>query len=101
VLRPFLKRFLIWLLLSLPVGAIAGGVVTWSQTIPGDFFRTTYIVGGIARGVYAASFGAFMAAITTTLGRHALRRASGSELLTGIIISYVTIGFGIWLFRTY
>lgn len=97
----FVKRLIVWLVLSVPPGAFAGWLVAWRQTDVGDFRRSGFILGSMLAGLWVGVLGAVMAATTTTIARDWLRRAGASECLTGAVVSYGTVAAGLFLFRQY
>ncbi len=94
-----LRRFALWLLLTVPPAAAAGFVVTLLATDVTALNRTQTVVGGAVLGAALAAVGAIAATATTLLGRGALRRAGGSEFLTGAIVSYGAVALGLLLAR--
>lgn len=97
MISAFLKRFAIWLPLSIPVGILAGGA--FSALVPEDAILDlqTAAVNGALAGAGLALIGAWVAAGTTALMRDTLRRAGASEFMTGVIISYGVIAAGLLL----
>ena len=96
----YIRRFALWLLLTLPVGVLAGGVFTLLESDTNDFFRAAEIAGGALIGGVLAVFGSAAATVTTLAGRGALRRTGGSELLSGAIVAYGVVVIGLLLART-
>ena len=96
----YIRRFALWLGLTLPVGVLAGGIFTLWESDTADFFRAAEIAGGLLIGGVLAVFGAAVATATTLAGRGALRRSGGSELLTGAIVAYGVVIIGLLLART-
>ena len=93
----FIKRLVGWLALSLPVGIGAGVGVSMLWGENAEFDRLTSAVNGALSGASLATVGALMAVVTTLVARGSLQRAGGSELLTGVIVSYGLIGIGLSL----
>lgn len=97
---PYLRRFALWFMLAVPVGVLAGGALTFWESDTADFFRAVEIIGGAIIGGFLGAFGAAAATVTTLASRTALRRAGGSELLTGAIVAYGIVIMGLLLART-
>jgi hypothetical protein len=93
----FTKRFILWLALSLPVGAFAAGTSSAYLGEDASLDRLTSAMNGVLAGLGIALVGAWMAAATTTLAHGRLKAAGGSELLTGGIVSYGTIAISLLL----
>ena len=93
----FARRLAGWLAVSLPVGIGAGAAVSMLWGENAEFDRLTSVVNGAQAGAWLGAVGAWMAALTTTVARRALRQAGGSELLTGAIVSFGLIGVGLAL----
>ncbi len=94
------RRLVLWLVLAMPVGIVAGTAIAFLDSGTDDFFRAVAIVGGGAIGGTLAVGGALAATATTVIGRGALRRTGGSEFLAGAIVAYGVIVVGLLLART-
>lgn len=97
----FVKRLIVWLVLTVPLSAFAGWLVAVRQTDAGDFRRSGFVLSGALIGMWLGVLGAVMAAATTAIARDRLRRAGASECLTGAVVSYGTVAAGLLLFRQY
>ncbi|MEE8518867.1 MAG: hypothetical protein V3S98_07060 [Dehalococcoidia bacterium] len=97
MVRAFIKRLVIWLFLSMPVGIVIGGA--FSAFVPEDAAvdRRTSVVNGARAGAGLALIGAWVAAGTTAITRGTLKRVGGSEFMTGAIISYGVVIAGLLL----
>jgi hypothetical protein len=96
---PFVKRFVLWLLLSLPVGIGIGAAFSAFLGEGAEFDRFTSAGNGATAGVWTALVGAIAAAATTTVARVRLKEAGGSQFLTGLIVSYGLIIAALLLLR--
>lgn len=85
---PFIKRFALWLVLSLPVGIGAGAVFSAFLGDGADLDRFTSAGNGAIAGAWVGLIGALAAAATTTVARARLKDAGGSQFFTGLIVSY-------------
>lgn len=81
-----LKRLIVWMLASVPLGAATGAVVSayWGADAAVD--RVTSAVNGAIAGFWLGLIGAVAAAVTTRAARAPLRHAGGSEFATGAVI---------------
>ncbi len=84
----FTKRFVLWLVLSLPVGMAAGAALSAFFGDGADLDRFTSAGNGAIAGAWTALVGAVVAAATTSVARARLKEAGGSEFLTGLSVSY-------------
>ena len=93
----FLKRLIIWTVLAVPLGiGIGAGVsLTWGENSNID--RATAGFNGAVAGFWLAIVGAVVAAATTRIARDPLRRAGGSECLTGAFIVFGLLAIGLGL----
>ena len=91
----FLKGGIAWLLVSLPLGIALGAAASVYLGEDAAFDRLTFAANGAQAGAWLALVGATAAAATTVLARDMLRRAGGSEVLTGAIVSLGTIIAGL------
>jgi drug/metabolite transporter (DMT)-like permease len=91
----FLKREIAWLLASLPVGIALGAAASAYFGEDAALDHLTSAANGAQAGAWLALVGATAAAATTVLTRDRLRRAGGSEVLTGVIVSLGTIIAGL------
>ena len=93
----FLKRLIVWTLVALPSGIGIGAVVSaaWGEHAAID--RATAAFNGGIAGAWLGAVGAVAAAVTTRVARDALRRAGGSEALTGAVIVGGLLGVGLGL----
>ena len=94
---PFIKRLILWLVLSAPVGIGAGALVSIYFADGADLDTFTAAGNGVLTGLSLGVFGAVAAAATNTIARRQLREAGGSECITGAIVSYGLIGIGLVL----
>jgi hypothetical protein len=85
---PFVKRFMLWLLLSLPAGIGTGALISALLGEGAELDRFTSAGNGAIAGVWAGLLGALAAAATTTVAQVRLKRAGGSLFVTGLIVSY-------------
>ena len=92
-----LKRLIIWTLIALPLGIGIGAGVSSLWGEDADIDRATSGYNGAVAGFWLGLIGALAAAITTRIARDALRRAGGSELLTGavIVLGLLVAGLGL------
>ena len=92
-----LKRLIIWTLLAVPLGAGIGALVslTWGENSNID--RATAGFNGAVAGFWLGIVGAVVAAVTTRIAREPLRRAGGSECLTGGFIVFGLLATGLGL----
>ena len=93
----FLKRLVIWTVVALPLGTGIGAGVSslWGQDA--DIDRATAGFNGAVAGFWLGLIGAVVAAATTRIAREPLRRAGGSECLTGGVIVFGLLTVGLWL----
>lgn len=96
---PFLKRFILWLLLSLPVSTLVGAAFSAYLGEGSELDRFTSGANGAIAGAWAGFAGALAAAGTVTLYRDKLKGAGGSPFLTGLIVSYGLIIASLVLLR--
>ena len=94
---PLVKRFLLWLLLSLPVGIGVGAGISAFLGEGAELDRFTSAGNGAIAGAWTALVGAIGAAVTTTVAQVRLKKANGSLFLTGLIVSYGLIIFALLL----
>jgi hypothetical protein len=85
---PFVKRLVLWLFLSLPVGMLAGAVFSAFLGDNAAQDRFTAAGNGVLAGAWTGVIGAFAAAATTTISRARLKEAGGSQFLTGLFVSF-------------
>ncbi len=99
LIRALLKRFVGWLVLSLPVAVAAGIPISIFYGQDGTLDRYTSGFNGAVAGAWLGVLGALSASIVTVLTRDRLRAAGGSEILTGALVSYglISIGFALLL----
>jgi hypothetical protein len=95
----FTKRFILWLLLSLPVGIGIGAAFSAFLGEGSDLDRFTSAGNGGLAGAWTALIGATAAAGTTTMARAKLKAAGGSEFLTGLFVSFGLIVAALGLLR--
>lgn len=92
-----IKRLVIWTVVATPVGVAVGSGVSalWGQDA--DIDRATAGFNGGVAGAWLGLIGAWAAAITTRVASAPLKRAGGSELLTGVVIvaGLLLIGLGL------
>jgi hypothetical protein len=95
MITAFLKRLLLWFFLAVPVGIGAG--VLASLWLPADAAvdRFTAAGNGAITGFSLGLLGAFFAAGVLAATRTRLRAAGGSECVTGAIIAYGLVAFGL------
>ena len=93
----FIKRAMLWVLLSLPVGIAAGALVSMYWGEDADIDRFTSAFNGGLSGAWIAVVGALAAAGTTTIAHDRLRAVGGSEFLTGLTVSYGLIAISLGL----
>ena len=93
----FLKRLVIWTVAAVPLGSGIGAVVslTWGENSNID--RATAGFNGAIAGFWLGLIGAVVAAATTRIAREPLRRAGGSECLTGGVLVFGLLAVGLWL----
>lgn len=93
----FLKRLIVWTALAVPLGiGIGAGVsLTWGEDSNID--RATAGFNGAVAGFWLGLIGALAAAATTRIAREPLRRAGGSECLTGGVIVFGLLAVGLGL----
>lgn len=93
----FLKRLIIWTVVAVPLAVGIGAVVslTWGENSNID--RATAGANGAVAGFWLGLIGALTAAVTTRIAREPLRRAGGSECLTGgvIVFGLLAVGLGV------
>lgn len=94
------RRYVLWLVLTTPIGVLAGGLLALLESDTNDFFRAAEIVGGAIIGGVLALFSAAIATVTTLLGGGVLQRAGGSDFLTGVVLSYGVLVIGLLMART-
>ena len=90
-----IKRLLRWLLLSVPVAAVAGTLLALFDTDSRSYLRGSVAVSGGIIGVGLGILGGTMATLTTTVFEGTLQRAGGSRFLTGLMVSggLMALGF--------
>ena len=93
----FLKRLVIWTAIAVPLGIGIGALVSLTWGPDADIDRATAGFNGAIAGFWLGLIGALSAAMTTRIARDPLRRAGGSECLTGGIIVFGLLGVGLWL----
>ena len=93
----FLKRLIIWTVLAVPLGIGIGAGVSSIWGEDADIDRATAGFNGAVAGFWLGVIGAVAAAATTRIAREPLRRAGGSECLTGafIVLGLLAIGLGV------
>ena len=84
----FVKRLVLWLLLSIPVGIGMGAAVSAFLGEGAELDRFTSAGNGAIAGAWTALVGAIAAAATTTAAQVRLKRAGASLFVTGLIVSY-------------
>ena len=97
MLARFVRKLVLWLVLSLPVGIAAGAGIAAFFGEDADIDRLTSAVNGALSGAGIALIGAWTAAGTTAITHDRLQRARGSELLTGAVVSYGLIAVALLL----
>ena len=93
----FLKRLVIWTMVALSLGVGIGALVSSIWGEDADIDRATAGFNGAVAGFWLGLIGAFTAAATTRIAREPLRRAGGSECLTGGIIVFGLLAAGLGL----
>ena len=93
----FIKRAILWVFLSLPVGMGAGALVSLFWGEDADIDRLTAAFNGALSGAWIALVGAFAAAVTNTVAHDRLKAAGGSDFLTGLTVSYGLIAIALGL----
>lgn len=93
----FLKRLIIWTALAVPLGIGIGTVVSLTWGPDSNIDRATAGFNGAIAGFWLGIIGAVVAAVTTRIARDPLRRAGGSECLTGGVIVFGLLAIGLWL----
>ncbi|MCY4448985.1 MAG: hypothetical protein OXE02_09125 [Chloroflexi bacterium] len=93
----FLKRLIIWTALAVPLGIGIGAVVSLTWGPDSNIDRATAGFNGAIAGFWLGIIGAVVAAVTTRIARDPLRRAGGSECLTGGVIVFGLLAIGLWL----
>ena len=93
----FLKRLIVWTLLAVPLGIGIGALVSLTWGPDADIDRATAGFNGAVAGFWLGLIGAVSAAATTRIARGPLRRAGGSECLTGGFIVFGLLAVGLWL----
>lgn len=86
----FIKGFVLWLMLSVPVGLAAGAVFSAFLGQGSEIDRFTAAGNGAIVGAWVGLVAAAAAAATTTLARPRLKNVGGSQLITGL---FVSLGF--------
>ena len=92
-----LKRLVIWTVIAVPLGIGIGAVVSLTWGPDSDIDRATAGFNGAVAGFWLGIIGAVFAAVTTRIAREPLRRAGGSECLTGGAIVLGLFAVGLWL----
>ncbi len=92
-----LRRLLLWLLLSVPLGTVVGTLLAYADTDSGSYLRGSVMVSGGIIGAELGILGGAMAALTTTVFGGVLRRAGGSAFLTGLVVAggLMALGFSL------
>ena len=92
-----LIRLVIWTFVATPVGVGVGALVSTIWGEGADIDRATAGFNGAVAGLWLGLIGALVAALTTRIARDSLRRAGGSELVTGavIVIGLLAAGLGL------
>ena len=92
-----LRRLLLWLLLSVPLGAVAGTLIAYVDAGSANYLRGSMMVSGGIIGVELGILGGAMAALTATVFGNVLRRAGGSVFLTGLVVAggLMALGFSL------
>ncbi len=93
----FLKRLIVWTVVAVPLGIGIGALVSLTWGPDADIDRATAGFNGAVAGFWLGLIGAFVAATTTRIAREPLRRAGGSECLTGGIIVFGLLAVGLGL----
>ena len=93
----FLKRLIIWTVLAVPLGIGIGAGVSSIWGEDADIDRATAAFNGAVAGFWLGIIGALSAAATTRIAREPLRRAGGSECLTGAVILFGLLAVGLGL----
>ena len=93
----FLKRLIIWTALAVPLAIGIGAVVSLTWGPDSNIDRATAGFNGAIAGFWLGIIGAVVAAATTRIARDPLRRAGGSECLTGGVIVFGLLAVGLWL----
>ena len=93
----FLKRLIVWTLLAVPLGIGIGAVVSLTWGEDSNIDRATAGFNGAVAGFWLGLIGALSAAVTTRIARDQLRRAGGSECLTGAFIVFGLLAVGLAL----
>lgn len=88
MIRAFLKRFIIWLILSMPIAIGVSVLASLYLGTLGQMDKFTAAGNGVLTGAWLGFFGAWGAAGTTAIARDRLREVRGSECLTGAVVSY-------------
>ena len=89
-LGSFIKGFVLWLILSVPIGLAVGAVFSAFLGQGAEIDRFTAAGNGAIAGAWIGLVAAWAATTTTTLARPRLKNVGGSELVTGLLVS---IGF--------
>ena len=92
-----LKRFIIWTVLAVPLAIGIGALVSSLWGPDADIDRATAGFNGAVAGFWLGLIGALTAALTTRIARDPLRRAGGSECLTGAVIVFGLLAIGLGL----
>ena len=93
----FLKRLIVWTVVALPLGIGIGAVVSLTWGDNSNIDRATAGFNGAVAGFWLGLIGALSAAATTRIAREPLRRAGGSECLTGGVIVFGLLAVGLAL----
>ena len=93
--KAFLKRLVLWLVLSLPVGIAAGALVSLYFGERAELDSFTAMANGGLTGAWLGLLGGVGAAATTAISRDRLREAGGSECITGAVVSYGLIAIAL------
>ena len=97
MIKAFLLRLVLWLVLSLPIGIGAGVLVSIYFGEGADTDQFTAAGNGALTGAWLGLVGGVAAAVTNTATRQTLREAGGSECVTGAVVSYGLIGISLVL----
>lgn len=93
----FLKRLIVWTVVAVPLGIGIGAVVSLTWGEDSNIDRATAGFNGAIAGFWLGLIGALSVAATTRIAREPLRRAGGSECLTGGIIVFGLLAAGLAL----
>ena len=91
----FLKRLIVWTLVALPLSIGVGALVSSLWGADADIDRATAGFNGAVAGFWLGLIGALSAAVTTRIAREPLRRAGGSECISGAVIVLGVLAAGL------